>query len=640
MSVSMVLGRKLAIMASVFLAGLAIAIYWPGFAGGFFFDDGPNIVFAKGIRLETLSFESIQQALLSGGAGPLGRPVAQLSFALNYYVSGLSPFSFKATNLAIHMACGILVFALTRKLLISAEPLTSQRNILISTAAVTAIWLLHPIQVLPVLHVVQRMTSLSALFLLAALLLHILGRERPGHSGVALLLIAWCVLWPLSLLSKETGVLFPVFTLAWELLLRRNANGTLDRFTCVMVVIAVLLLIAGLALAISPKAQWLWAGYEMRSFSMLERVMTEGRVIWLYISLMVIPRLSALGLYHDDFAISTSLNAPWTTLPALLGIAGLIILGWRLRKSAPIIAFGIAWFLIGHVLESTVLPLEIAHEHRNYLPLYGVALAAGWVLLEVEERHTRYRKLSVVIAALMLVGLALLTAVRAQSFGNDLQRTLLEAEHHPASSYAQHEAAVTLASLPQASVANSETYVLARHHFELALALNPHSKMGLLGLIDLDCRAGLPPQISEVNELKRRLKETKFAPGDRTVLYNLKEMSFRGSPCLGRTEVDGLFAAALANSGVSLGVQAMILSWQADYLWLHEGNVVAARNALARSLSLNSANLSNRLKWAQLLIISGDHEQARNTLNELKSEKFASEERQTLNELMAVYKIK
>jgi hypothetical protein len=274
------------------------------------------------------------------------------------------------------------------------------------------------------------------------------------------------------------------------------------------------------------------------------------------------------------------------------------------------------------------------------LPLYGVALVAGWVLLEVEERHTRYRKLSVVIAALVLVGLALLTAVRAQSFGNDLQRTLLEVEHHPASSYAQHEAAVILASLPQALVANSETYVLARQHYEFALTLNPHFKMGLLGLIHLDCRAGLPPQKSEVNELKRRLSETKFAPGDRTVLYNLKEMSINGSPCLSRNEMDNLFAAALVNSGVTLGVQAILLSWQADYLWLREGDVVAARNALARSLSLNSENLSNRLKWAQLLMISGDHEQARIALNELKSEKFASEERQTLNELMAVYKIK
>jgi hypothetical protein len=119
-------------------------------------------------------------------------------------------------------------------------------------------------------------------------------------------------------------------------------------------------------------AQWLWAGYDLRPFSLVERLMSEGRILWFYLGLMVAPRMAAFGLYHDDIAVSTGLFSPWTTLPALLGLAGLAWLAWRVRKSAPLAAFGIAWFLIGHSLESTVLPLELAHEHRNYLPLLGV----------------------------------------------------------------------------------------------------------------------------------------------------------------------------------------------------------------------------------------------------------------------------
>jgi hypothetical protein len=168
-----------------------VAIYWPGLQGGFFFDDGPSILFAQGVRLESFSLESIYQALLSGGAGPSGRPVAQLSFALNYYFSGFNPLVFKATNLAIHLACGFLVFCLAYRLLKAATPSARQRNTLIASGAVAALWLLQPIQLLPVLHVVQRMTSLSALFLLAALLLHICGRERGGHTGAAWILLAW-----------------------------------------------------------------------------------------------------------------------------------------------------------------------------------------------------------------------------------------------------------------------------------------------------------------------------------------------------------------------------------------------------------------------------------------------------------------
>ncbi|UUZ69992.1 hypothetical protein LP416_12695 [Polaromonas sp. P2-4] len=156
--------RSVVALAVFLVSVLLVGIYWPGLQGGFFFDDGPSILQAEGVRLQTLSLESIQQALLSGGSGPSGRPVAQLSFALNHYFSGFDSFAFKATNLAVHLACGVLVFALARRLLSAARPLAKPHNILIASGAVTALWLLHPIQLLPVLHVVQRMTSLSAFF--------------------------------------------------------------------------------------------------------------------------------------------------------------------------------------------------------------------------------------------------------------------------------------------------------------------------------------------------------------------------------------------------------------------------------------------------------------------------------------------
>jgi hypothetical protein len=232
-----------------------------------------------------------------------------------------------------------------------------------------------------VLHVVQRMTSLSALFLLAALLLHLRGREQGGRAGAAMLMLAWAFLWPLSFLSKETGALFPLFALAWELIVRRRSRGNLDRFARVLAALAGLCLAAGMAYVLSPRGQWLWSGYEFRPFSLVERLLTEARVLWFYLGLIVAPRLEALGLYHDDIAASTNLVSPWSTLPSLLGLIGLAWLAWRMRTRASLVAFGIAWYLIGHAMESTVLPLEIAHEHRNYIPIFGVLIAAGWALI-------------------------------------------------------------------------------------------------------------------------------------------------------------------------------------------------------------------------------------------------------------------
>jgi hypothetical protein len=622
-------------LAALVASSVLVAIYWPGLQGGFFFDDGPSILFAQGVRLESLSRESVHQALVSGGAGPSGRPVAQLSFALNYYFSGFNPLVFKATNLAIHLACGFLVFCLAHRLLTAGGNAAKQRNTLIASGAVAALWLLQPIQLLPVLLVVQRMTSLSALFLLAALLLHIHGRERGGRAGAAWILLAWALLWPLSFLSKETGALLPLFVLAWEVILRRAVLGKLDRFALGFLALTGLLLAGVAVYVLLGRAQWLWVGYDLRPFSLVERLLSEGRILWFYLSLMIVPRAEAFGLYHDDIAISTSLFSPWTTVPALLGLAGLVWLAWRLRKSAPLAAFGIAWFLIGHSLESTVLPLELAHEHRNYLPLLGVLLVAGWALLRALGGTRRARMAGLLLAGVVLVYSALITGLRADQFGEEVRRTQIEALHHPASARARHEAGLALSDLADALVPDSRIYALARGHYVAANEADPNFKMSLLGLIQLDCKAKKAAEQAEIDELSRRLRETRFAPGDTGALYSLKAMAIAGTACLNRAEVDGLFAAALANPGVSPAVQSILYSWHADYLWLHERDGAAARGALGKSLALNPGNPSNRLKWAQLLLISGEREQARRLLLKLQGESFSAEERQTINELLA-----
>ena len=618
---------------------ILLSFYWPGLHGGFFFDDEPNILLVKGIQIASLSPDALFQAWSSGGAGPSGRPIAQLSFALNYFFSGFNPFAFKATNLAIHLINGLWVFAIARLLLTAAQPLARPRHLLMASGLVAVLWLLHPIQLLPVLHVVQRMTSLSALFLLAAFWLHIQARTRGGFKGFLMLWPAWLLLWPLSFLSKETGVLFPAFVLAWELILHRSSQGRLDRFARVFATLMGICAVAVVAYMLSPRAQWLWAGFEMRPFSLPERLLTEGRVLWFYLGLMVLPQLEAFGLYHDDIAVSTGWLTPWTTLPALLGLAALVWLAWWLRRRAPLVSLGIAWFFVGHALESTVLPLELAHEHRNYLPLLGVLLAGGWGLLQALQSKGERKTIGVTLALAALFYFPFVTALRSNQFGNDGLRTQIEAQHHRSSPRAQYEAGRVLAGLPEAASGNSPMFSLALRHYQIAGELDPAFKMGWLGMIHLSCQAGRTPSEAWVAELAHRLQSTPFAPGDRTVLYSLKEMANAGTICLNRSEIDRIFAAALANFGVGPGVAAMLHSWHADYLWLHEKDMPAARAALATSLKLNPGNPSNRLKWAQLLYLDGEREAARQLLLALRDQNLTSDERQTLSELLASYAV-
>ncbi len=625
-------------VVATFVALLVIGVYWTGLHGAFFFDDGPSILFAPGVKLGTLSTEALSQAWLSGSAGPTGRPVSQLSFALNYYSTGFDPFAFKATNLAIHLVCGAFVFNLTRQLLAQAQQqalLPTQRHALVASGAVAALWLLHPIQLLPVLHVVQRMTSLSTLFLLAAFSAHIGGRERSGRSGAALLLCAWGLLWPLSVLSKETGLLFPVFVLAWELILRRSKFGRLDRFARIFRATVVLVLFMAVAYSVLPSGQWIWSGYGMRSFTLVDRLLTEARVVWVYLSLIVTPQLASFGLYHDDIVVSTSLLSPWTTLSSMLGLVSLVWFGWWSRKRMPLVAFGIAWFLIGHSMESTVLPLEIAHEHRNYLPLLGVLVAALGIALRAIARGGVPKQTALALMVVVLIYFSFVTALRAHQFGDEVRRTQVEVQHHPASARAQYEAGSTLSSLPEAARSTSVVYATARSSLVLASQIDPNMKVGLLGIVDLNCRAGLPMAKAELDELSRRLRETPFSPGDRNVLYGLKETAIAGSICYARSDVDRLFLDAIANPSVSLGVRSILHSWHADYLWLREHDIVAAHAALEQSLALNPSNLSNRLKWAQLILLSGDRERAWQQFLALKDQHFSAQERETLNELLA-----
>lgn len=628
---------RFAVLMIVF--AVATLIYWSGLHGGFFFDDRVSILYAQGIRMDSLSLTALRDALFSAQAGPLGRPLTQLSFALNYYFVGLEPFVFKLSNLAIHLANALLIFVLAYQLLVSSTPKAEPRSRTIAAGVLTIAWMLHPIQLLAVLHVVQRATSLSAFFLLAALLLHIKARKPGSSACTSELLLAWGLFWPLSFLCKETGLLFPLFALAWELIPRRAAIGRLDRFAKSFAILIALTLFACSIYALSPKGHWLWAGYELRSFSLSERLLTEGRIIWFYLGLVFFPRQDALGLYHDDLIISSGILTPWTTLPALVGLAGLIGLCWRTRTRYPLVSFGIAWFLVGHLLESTALPLEIAHEHRNYLPLFGLLLALASGLVRALNTHGPIKTLGITLATVTLVFLPFITALRSHQFGEEIRRSELEAQFHPDSARAQYEAGRYLVELTDASNPGAPSYSFARKYFERSVKLDESFKLGYIGLIHLNCTAGIPVKHTWVDELEHRLRTMPFAPGDRSMMYGLKEMSIAGAICLSRPEMERLFAAALANHGVSPGIQGLLLSWLADYFWLREHDLAASQGALKQSLEINPGSPSNRLKWAQLVLLSGEPEKARQLLLELQDAQLSAEERKTRTELLTGFNI-
>lgn len=634
------MSRPLNRLGSVGLALLAtlttILIYWPGLHGGFFFDDYPNIIDNKGVLLKDVSFSSLQATALSGISGIFSRPVSQLSFAVNYYFSGFDPFVFKLTNLVIHCLNAFLVYFLALQLFKGQQSGFLRADVRLYAAGVAIVWMIHPIQLTSVLYVVQRMTSLAALFMLLALLLHIRVRcdDSVNAPKLAILFLAWAVFWPLSILSKEIGLLFPGFVMAYELIVRRSISGGLDAvgrgFKWITLISALLVPLY----LLSPLSDWIFSGYNIRAFSLDERLMSEARIFWEYLRLIFFPAMEAFGLYHDDMPLSTGLFSPWTTLPAIFGLLGIVLIGFLVRKKFPLITFGIAWFFIGHALESTFIPLELMHEHRNYLPLFGVCVVLIVGIGCLINRPGVKRTIGIALFAAFLIYCMLITALRCEMFRNDQIRTQVEAQHHPNSARANYEAGRALVNAFDQDRSNMMAFTLARKHFERSNEFDTSYKMGFLGLLTLECAALDKVDPAIIDSFARRLNETPFSPEDRNLMSAVSAMSVAGTLCLTRNDLEKLFFAALQNPKTSPDAKVRLHVWLADYLWLYSKDLPAAKSSIRQALTLQPTDTSNRFKWAQLVYISGEKGVAKKLLNDLQGQPLSSEEKKTFDELL------
>lgn len=433
---------------------LTVVAYSPGLRGPFVFDDVVNILQNKALEISSLSWGALSHAALSSNAGPLQRPLSMLSFAVNAYFTGMATAPFKWTNLIIHLLNGVLVYLLLAQL---TRRWLKQGAVAESAAArwlpalAAAAWLLHPLNLTAVLYVVQRETSLCSLFILAGCNLYLYLRDRQLEAGGRhpwlWLYLGTALALGLALGSKETGALLPVYLLVLELCAFgfRSAGGRFSRGTAMFFLVFLILpFLAGLTwiFILSHGAPLSYAG---REFTLGERLLTEARVVWLYIRWTLAPTLDSLGLYHDDIALSTGLLSPLTTL---LSIVGLVALGASAVLGArrwPWYAFGIGWFFTGQLLESTVFPLELAFEHRNYLADLGIVFALfGGLLLPRPKVHPALRY---ALTALLTLFYASTTAARAYEWRNPLSLARAEARHHPNSAYATYGLGEELANL-------------------------------------------------------------------------------------------------------------------------------------------------------------------------------------------------
>ncbi|NOR51577.1 MAG: hypothetical protein GQ470_03060, partial [Gammaproteobacteria bacterium] len=336
-----------------------ILLYLPGLYGPFLFDDFHNIVLNK--ALHPSSWNELWGVIDSRESS--NRIVSLFTFGLNYLFGGMNASEYRIVNISIHITNALLLFAIAKLLLARVNNNSEGYAFRIALWA-ALLWAINPVQIQAVTYIVQRMTSLATLFYLLAIYSYILLRlNKIGlYRGAVLVLLFFL----LGLGSKLIVATLPITLLAMDILLFRKECRVRKRDIAIFALCAVLGFLY-LYLKDYPLFHS-WADpLPGREFSIIERLLTEARVIFHYISLIFYPHIDSLQLDYD-IGLSTGLFTPITTVISIVGIIGLLWIAFYMRVRAKLAAFAIIFFFIANVIESTFFNLELAFVHRVYLP--------------------------------------------------------------------------------------------------------------------------------------------------------------------------------------------------------------------------------------------------------------------------------
>lgn len=619
----------LAIASLIAILLITSLCYLPGLTGGFTFDDHSNIVRNEAVQIESAAPEALSAAALSYGEGIYRRPLSMLSVALNYATTGLEPLAYKVTNLGIHLVNGVLVFFLVRALL--RTPLaTSQlrdhdRQAHWFALLVCAAWLLHPLNLTSVLYVIQRMASLAALFCLAGMLLYTQGRlrvNRGAPGGATMIVAAAFIATPLAFWSKENGVLLPAYLLLIEWLFFGFATPrTASRY--LLAALFALLVGAPALYAVVrfiTNPEWITGGYVNRPFDLEERLLTQPRVLWLYLRLLAVPRLSELSLFHDDLVLSTAWTRPWTTLPAFIGIVSMAAAAVLLHRRFPILAFGVLLFLGGHTLESSVFPLEIVHEHRNYLPGLGILLIITWAVFGC-WRTPQFRRLGAGVMVALIALFATLTALRAEVWSHPYKLAFAGVIDHPQSARWHHELGWALWVGREAAAdpeQRESIHARARRHFLRAAELSPYNAPGdLLTVLHVDSTAGRPTDEVVMSRLIQELPEGPVAPFTVGAMHALLSC-LPTELCVHAVRHIDLLVDALAANPTLGSKRRGLLFAAAGRAAAKAGDADRALSHLQAAVDADPSNLQHSLNYAAVLIATGQTTQAAEVLERVR----------------------
>lgn len=582
-----------------------ILIYIPGLSGDYVFDDSANILENQKLILEHLTLDQLSRAWYSGDAGPLGRPVSMLSFALNYYFIGsFEPYYFKLTNLFIHLLNGIFIYLISFKLFTWLLVNKKEKKIINFMAlAVCFIWLIHPLNLTSILYVVQRMTSLSTFFGLFSLLLYCHVRSI-NVILIKKILYLICILISLilSVLSKESGLLFIGLIFWIELCIFKGEN--LDKLPIYIAKIRLINLLWIILLAVMLGVVYLAIYFinlpviPNRNFTVIERLYTESRVIFYYLKMFFIPFLSDLSLYHDDFQISRSILHPITTLYSIFAFFFISLISLIAYKKYPFFLFAWGWFVISHLMESTFISLELIHEHRNYFAIIGFIFVGIYYLFQINNK--KIKPFIFIFLAYYSANLAFTTWQRSIIWSNLVDQAAYEVEMHPRSDRANYQMARIYMKLMINQPKDAVIYAKKAKDY-LAKARTSYLPENGAWFAEIQLRYHLNEKVDDIliDELTYNLRNRPFYNSNLSFIYQFSRCQINGFCKMDHNLAVKILASGLDNPRISNYLRAEIYKILGQYFVEVAGDFVKGEEFILLALS-NNNDINGNLLISQI----------------------------------------
>lgn len=601
--------RFTALLASLLV--VCFFLYWPALNGPFLFDDFPNLSALTSID-HIHSWRELGIYLSQPRDFP-GRPLAMLSFLAQKNSWPDHPFPFKLVNLLIHMCNGVLVarftWLLARRYSTQDSAQTTTYRAMLVTLFATAAFLLNPIQLSPVLLVVQRMTLLMAMFTLLGLLcyIHALLATQASTFQRSIWMIAG--IWgctSLAFLSKENGILLPLYALVLDATILRTDVAKLpcqlQRLRRIMIWPLVLFILYFLLSKLSA----ITVVSSARGFSPLQRLLTEPLILSDYLIKIFLPRFGLYGLFNDGFQISHGLLTPPTTLLSIIAMIAAFILGWTNRRRRPLLALALFWYLGGQIMESSTIMLELYFEHRNYVPVIGTftAIAIGMIGINISMQ----RRLATILATIWLGACAVTTSLSANVWSSEEKLAIVWSQQYPDSMRAQTMLIDQLYKHGKISTAG--------RFIENALINHPQN----LGLAEINVYLQCTQGLLKPDNVKALEANLRTAPYDRAGFGNIERLRVlaeaKTCSALDIIAWKNIVTSALANPNYQKdGVATGFLHYQLHQLAVNTGDL---NNAVRELNDANAADPNAEIPrlQAKYLASAGLYDQAIATLKQ------------------------